>query len=172
MIFKVKADGSCMFHSLSHQLFSSPDRDYDVRSLLVRFESKNRLKFSPLLTNINATDIDCHIKEMLHPTKWGTHVELFAAATYFQIPIYFLKTPSSNYKWEVFHPLGPADEFRYQIMPEIDFSAEGITRPDHFELLLSSECHYDSVISTSGGVSITRPEILFSYIDCRDNIIE
>lgn len=161
-----------MFHSLSHQLFGSPDRDYEIRSLLVRFESKNRSKFSSLLTKINAVDIESHIKQMLHPAKWGTHVELFAAATYFQSPVYFLKTPSTNYKWEVFYPLGPADTFQFQLHPVLDISAEGITVPDHFELLLSSECHYDSVTSTSGGVCITRPKITSSYIDCRDCIIE
>ena len=26
---------------------------------------------------------------------WGTHVEIIAASTYFQVPIYFLRTPSS-----------------------------------------------------------------------------
>ena len=82
-IFGVKADGICMFHALSHQLFGSPDRDYDVQFLLGEFESKS---FPSLLTQINAVNIVTHTKEMLHPTKWVTHVDLCAAATYFQIP--------------------------------------------------------------------------------------
>ncbi len=67
-----------MFRCLAHQLFGSPDRHYDVRSLLVRFETKN----APLLMAINSPDFASHIRELLKPTKWGTHVELLAASTY------------------------------------------------------------------------------------------
>ena len=55
-----------MFHALSHQLFGSPDRDFDVQFLLGGFESKS---FPSLLTQINAVNIVTHTKEMLHPTK-------------------------------------------------------------------------------------------------------
>ena len=47
---------------------------------------------------MNAVNIETHTKEMLHPAKLGTHVELYAAATHFQIPVLFLKMPSSDYK--------------------------------------------------------------------------
>ena len=59
--------------------------------------------------------------------------------SYFQIPIYFIRTPSSDYKWEVINPIGPPNEFRYQPCPEIDTSVEAITIPDsdHFELLVT-----------------------------------
>ena len=29
-----KVDGSCIFHALSHQLFASSDRDYDVQCMV------------------------------------------------------------------------------------------------------------------------------------------
>ena len=171
-VFPVAKDGQCMFSSLSHQLFGLPNRSYDVRSLLVRFESNNQQKFSPFLMEINSPDMHSHIQEMLHPKKWGTHVELLAAATYFQIPVYFLKSPSSRFKWEVLHPLGSASSFRwYQLCPEVDSYAEDISVPDHFEVLLSSECHYDSIICFSGGVCTTRPNITYSHFH-NDSIIE
>ena len=111
------------------------------------------------MCKINATDIDCHIKRKCCILPNGERM-----LNYLQLPLIFkyqfifFKTPSTNYKWEVFHPLGPADEFWYQIMPGIEFSAEGITRPDHFELLLSSECHYNSVISMSRGFLSLDPK--------------
>ena len=52
---------------------------------LVRFESKNRSSFHHC--SLKLMLCETHNKEMLHPAKWGTHVELFAAATYFQIPV-------------------------------------------------------------------------------------
>ena len=99
MIYRVLADGNCMFHALSHQLFGSPNKDFDVRSLLVRFESKNRSIFSSLLTSLNEPDINSHIRKMLAPGVWGTHVELVAAATYFQIPAYILKNNRCSWKF-------------------------------------------------------------------------
>ena len=90
MIHRVLADGNCMFYAQSHQLFGSPNRDFQVRLLLVRFENKNTSIFSSLLTSINEPDMSSHIKKMHRPGIWGTHVELLAVATYFQVPIYIL----------------------------------------------------------------------------------
>ena len=161
-----------MFRSMSHQLFASPDKDFEVRSLLVRFESKNRSVFSTLLTEINEPDIASHIKQMLRPGIWGTHVELFAAATYFQIPMYILKASSKECKWEVFRPLGPHQNFQYQLCPEIDIEAEDFHRPDHFELLHSLNCHYDSIISSSGAACIRQPTIEEIHIDCTHLVLD
>ena len=43
--------------------------------------------------------MNSHIRKMLGPGIWGTHVELFAAATYFQITVYIVK--SNRCVWEV-----------------------------------------------------------------------
>ena len=73
---------------------------------------------------------------------------------------------TNQHKWEVFHPLGPHQNFWYQLCPEIDIEAEDFHRPDHFELLYSFNCHYDSIISHSGGPCTTRPAIEQTHIDC------
>ena len=138
----------------------------------MRFENKNQDTFSPLLVEVNSPDISTHIREMLAPKKWGTHVELLAAATYFQVPVYYLRSPSRNFKWEVFHPLGPVARFKYQLCPEVDTSSEDVVIPDHFELLLKAGNHYDSVISLSGSLCTSRPEIVQMNIDCSDIVLE
>ena len=163
-----------MFRSLSHQLYGSSERHYAVRSLLLRFESNNRATFSKFLTEVNSPNMDSHISDLIHPGRRGTHIELHAAATYFQIQIYFIRTPSSDYKWEVINPIGPPNEFRYQLCPEIDNSVEAITIPDsdHFELLYRSECHYDSITMISGGVSTVKPTLQGSYLDCTYTAIQ
>lgn len=171
-VYSVQGDGNCLFRSLSHQLYGSSNRHFDVRSLLVRFENLNWSRFSHLLTEINSPDMQSHIHKMLRPGAWGTHVEIIAASTYFQVPVYFLRTPSTTYNWEVFNPLRPSCNFSYQAYPEVDTTAEDITVPDHFELLFSCNCHYDSITLKSGGVSMVRPTQNKSYTDCRDTVIE
>lgn len=168
----VPGDGNCMFRSLSHQLYGSSERHFAIRSLLLRFENHNTETFSKFLTKVNSPSIGAHIHGLLLPGKWGTHVELHAAATYFQIPIYFVRTPSSDYKWEVIKPIGPATNFKYQLCPEIDTSEEDITVPDHFELLYRCDCHYDSITMISGGVSTVKPTLKSSYLDCTDTVIQ
>ena len=85
---------------------------------------------------------------MLRPGIWGSHVELLAAATYFQVPIYILK--ENQCVWEVLKALGPPQNFKYQLLPEMDIEAEDFRLPHHIGLLHGNNCHYDSLISTAG----------------------
>ena len=94
---------------------------------------------------------------MLRPGIWVSHVELLAAATYFQVPIYILK--ENQCVWEVLEPLCPPQNFKYQLLPEIDIEAEDFRLPHHIELLHSNNCHYDSLISTAGCTSSSPPNI-------------
>ena len=123
-VHRVLGDGNCMFRSISHQLFATPNKHFEVHSLLVRFESKNSHIFSPLLTEINAPGMIRHIAQMLQSGVWGTHVEVLAAAIYFQIPVYILKASQNQNRWEVFRPPGPMQNFKYQLYPEIDIEGE------------------------------------------------
>ena len=55
--------------------------------------SQTKINSPDLKSHITARSVGCH-----------THVEIIVASTYFQVPIYFLQTPSSMLKWEVFNP--------------------------------------------------------------------
>ena len=57
----------------------------------------------------------------------------------------------------------------YQLCPEIDTSGDDVHVPDYFELLYSSDSHYDSIMTLSGGVSTLLND---AYCDYRDIIIE
>ena len=46
-----------------------------------------------------------HLRHIGMPDTWGTHVELFAAATYFNIPVYTFVADPKNLRWEVYKPL-------------------------------------------------------------------
>ena len=96
-------------------------------------------------------------------------MELLAASTYFQIPVYILEETSRSRKWEVLHPLGPTSNFRYPL----ESSDEQIMNiPDHFELLHTHGCHYDSIISSSGTHCTIRPTIQETHIHYTDTVIE
>ena len=86
--------------------------------------------------------------------------------------MYILKASSKECKWEVFRPLGPHQNFQYQLCPEIDIEAEDFHRPDHFELLHSLNCHYDSIISSSGAPRIRQPTIEEIHIDCTHLVLD
>ena len=77
-------NGNCLFRCFSYQLLRTEDEHIAVRSLLVRFENLNQSSFQPYLTSINPPTMKQHINNMLHPKKWGTHIEILAAATYFR----------------------------------------------------------------------------------------
>ena len=101
-------DGNCFFRSVSHQLllFDSEEKHYDVRSLLVRFENLNKTSFSEYLMANNEPTFDAHIKKMLIPGTWPTQVEIYAASSFFQVPLYSIwYTSSTNYHWEVAKPI-------------------------------------------------------------------
>ena len=61
---------------------------YEVRDMLIRFQNLNQTSFQPFLTSVNSATIQEHISSMLLPNKWGTHIEILAAATIYQVPVY------------------------------------------------------------------------------------
>ena len=91
----MKADGNCMFRSLSFLFFGSENAHSKLRSLLVKFILLNNSCFSPLVFTGSLNE---HIATMKCSGKWGTQVELQAAASLAQIPIYVLTKGTTEYK--------------------------------------------------------------------------
>ncbi len=85
-------------------------------------------------------------KTMLRPDTWATHVEVIAAATYFQVPVYFL-TQADVLKWKVVRPLSGCRTFGFLFLQELSAVQTVIT---HFELVYYPNRHYDCVVSVCG----------------------
>ena len=131
----------------------------EVRSLLLRFENLNRLCFQPFLTSINPLSMEEHISAMLCPGTWGTHIEILAAATYYNVAVYYCcHSAKKGHHWERCQPLQqPKHGFHY-----IDLSGsalEHIAPPHHFELAYTTNCHYDSIISLTGNLCTDFPPL-------------
>jgi len=77
-------------------------------------------------------------------------MELIAAATLFQVSIYYCTCVTNTfgnrkYQWEVVKPLAAANQFNYPHIVEDDPIHSAVI-PHHFELVYYNICHYDSVV--------------------------
>ena len=88
-IKKTHGDGNCLFRCFFFFLFSREGQHLTVRSILMRVENLNKEVFEGKLTDLNEPSIREHVHKLLCPNTWGTHVEIMAAATYFQVLVYF-----------------------------------------------------------------------------------
>ena len=104
--YRIKDDGNCMFRSIVYLATNNDENHASLRLLLQRFENLNKELFQGLLTKVNKPTVEEHIKHIGKPNTWGTHVELFATASYFQVPVYtYIVDDETKLRWEVFQPL-------------------------------------------------------------------
>lgn len=147
-----------MFRSLAFQLTGSEDNHMAVRTLITRFENLNKKRFERfLVAEVNEPTMKDHIKRLLQPATWGTHVELFALATYLQVPVYYCVS-KPGFKWERINPLGPSTDFRYPCTVADDpMHPSHWQKLSHFELYYNEGKHYDPVVSCESATVATQP---------------
>jgi len=147
-----------MFRSLSFLFYGHQTAHSKLRSLLVNFISLNKSCFNPL---IFTGSFDDHIAAMKCLGKWGTQVELQAAASIVQVPIYVLtkKSMDSEYHWILYKPYSKTslrfpDELSLS-KNDHDFLFKGTLR--HLELCHTNRNHYDCVVTLSDQCSVECP---------------
>lgn len=138
-----------MFRAFSRLLFDSQDWHAFVRQQLVEFNSS-------LMQSYCDGSISDHISRVKYLTTWGTHVELLAAASLLQMPIYVCTQKSGNgeYYWELFKPI---ESSPLQLSESLT-----LTKPvgiDHFEICHTMRCHYDIITMSDGLRPINPPKI-------------
>ena len=86
---------------------------------------------------------------------WGTQVELFAASTFFQVPVFYCQASQGTYKW---HMLGPVNARQNLIYPADANMLE--IKIEHFELMYHAGVHYDCIVNQgTNRVSTTPPPL-------------
>ena len=77
--------------------------------------SFNQQQFAKYLLEVNEPVTQLHLMKMGKPFVWGMHIELKAASSYFQIPLYFCeKSPKAEcYGWHCFSPICSAEKLNY-----------------------------------------------------------
>ena len=106
-IISMKPDGNCFYCALSYQLFGTQE-EYDiVHGVVYRTEMYNKPIFANyLIPGHDEATMDDHVKKISVLGTWATQVEVVAAASAFEIPVYFYakKSGSDHYVWNVVQP--------------------------------------------------------------------
>ena len=77
-----------MFRCFSYAFLNHEEHHFHLRSHIVRTVNLKQKLFAEYLMPINKPTIKEQVEHMMRPCVWGTHLEMKAAATLFQIPIY------------------------------------------------------------------------------------
>ena len=111
------------------------------------------------MTKLNEPTFKQHISKLLRPGTWATHIELQAAATYFQLPIYFCQDPPPPnrvaYCWQVSMPIDLPEAFQFPV--QVDPLFENISPPTHIEVLYKDNWHYSCIVSLDGTLPTVAP---------------
>ena len=113
--------------------------------MLVDFTTTNHDTFSKYCT---LNTLEEHTARMKYETVWGTDLELRAAASYLQIPIYVStqRSKTMEYYWECYKPLlalVPPKEHFFSDIPQTKAL-------HHLEICHRDRCHYDVVTMSDG----------------------
>ena len=162
-----RGDGNCLFRSFSFQLTGNQDNHISVRTLLLRFENLNPSAFQPYLTPINYPTMAEHISHVQKPDVFGTHLEILAIATFYNVPVYYCQLLRGQYSWHCVEPMRSAGEsFR---VPDLSGSPlEEIRPPSHFQLSYTLNIHYDSIVSVTGEVCKDLPHLSSEEVHVSD----
>ena len=82
-----------MFRSLAHIVYGTEHAHLQMRKLLVEFVKSNRQMFEPLVTR---ETFDKHIEWMTCARLWGSHIELWAAASLFEMQVFIRTTGTAS----------------------------------------------------------------------------
>lgn len=125
---------------------------HKMRLLLVDFVCLNKAIFKDIVEG----DIEEHIARMRHLRHYGSAVELKAAATMLQMPVYTLSSAGCNYyRWLCYHPHPESTPLTFPSEPYPRLAQE----LDHIELLHTGGTHYDCVVSDEGHFPLDRPPL-------------
>lgn len=151
-ILSVKGDGNCLFRALGYYFYGTEMMHSTTRMLVTQFVATNRDRFKPIVMD---GDIESHVTKMQLLTVWGTQVELQAAASLYQVPVYVLtfSRTLNRYTWYCYEPW----DVTKLNFSETDLQSTGTTDLDHVELLHLRACHFDCILHNEGGFLLDRP---------------
>jgi len=97
-------DGNCFFRSVAQIVYGDEMLQRKIRELLADFISRNHTDFQPYING----DMVEYIARIRLTRVWRTAVELLAAASLFDIPVYTLVPYKDTYHWLCYKPLESA----------------------------------------------------------------
>lgn len=152
MINITTADGNCMFRSLSKGLLGAEKYHYRIRTILFGFIYGNSKIFLPHIEQKYNCSVEIreYCVSMDKSGIWGTEIELLAAATMLQAPVYTYTQMGSTgtYQWSKFHSLAPPTNIYCDYDAGVN-KLVNMPKPSdwHIELLHFGWCHYDLIVA-------------------------
>lgn len=157
----ILGDGNCLFCALAYIIYGEEMLHEKMRELLANFISQNREHMQPYIDG----DVREYVAKVKLTRIWGTAVELLAAATLFEIPVYTFSPQQTSYHWLCYKPLTS----HKLIYATKEIHPPRLNHIDHIELLHTSGYHYDCIMASDGGYLHDRPQlnasVLFMTID-------
>ena len=138
-------------------MYGTEHAHLQMRKLLVEFVKSNRQMFEPLV--IRET-FDKHIERMTCAQVWGSHIELQAAASLFEMPVFICTTGNASqfeqgYKWTCYN-LFPPGKLKF---PPPQERPKTLDLLSHIELWHTGGCHFDCVLSKDLKCSLIQPKL-------------
>jgi hypothetical protein len=115
----------------------------------MRFENFNQKIFIHHLPQQLRSRESSHTKHIYILGSWGTDLELLAAATYFQIALYYCCIDNKTNQWCIQPIASPVVYPIVNSYPERDMAT----------IVYWSDTHYDSVVSKTGSAITDLPAI-------------
>ena len=148
-IISMKPDGNCFYRTLSYQLFGTQEEYNIVHGVVYRTEMYNKPIFANyLIPGHDEATIHDHIKKISVLGTWATQVEVVAAASAFEIHVYFYaKNQNQNTVSNTVQPFTSTKKtLKLPVFPEISKHIS-LQMSTHFELLYYDSLHYDAIVS-------------------------
>ena len=96
-VHDVRADGSCLFDAIGHQLLVNQCTSHqltapDVRQQLVDFISSNQALKELISDRLAGQNVDEYLQQMSQKNSWGDENMLYAAALYFDTAVHVFRS--------------------------------------------------------------------------------
>ncbi|XP_065888309.1 uncharacterized protein [Dysidea avara] len=155
-LLPICADGNCMFRSFSVIMYGSEIFHTKVRMVLHKYIMENQKDFSKYVSG----EMETHLKSLMELGRWGTQVELKAAAGITQLPIY-VYTPTlradGQYAWNKIVPCTHSPPLDTVSIPD-HLKDLGL---NHIELCHTKGIHYDIIVCADGSYPGDIPKHTF-----------
>ena len=163
MINTTVPDGNCLFRSLSKALLGTEKYHYLIRTRLLGFVYANSNIFMPHIQQRYQSQVEVrqYCLAMDASGVWGTELEILAAATMLQAPVYtYTQTNSKSYQWLRYLPLSSAHSVTCKYHDSVQRLVHMIKPADyHLELFHFNSSHYDVIVADNEDSRLSFPPL-------------
>ena len=146
-IYNVKGDGNCLFRALSFAVCGKEENHRYLRDVLTTFmcETKEGIAICKL-RDARVPQKYIQTSRMADDGVWGTEVEIQAASSFFNVPIFVYTKYGVKYDWLEFKPTNVR-------------KSKGAIYLHH-----RNEDHYDVVVSVENNIEMAQVRVIISFL--------